>query len=121
MRRALIDPNGVTRNIILIDIPASYPLAAGWSLGDPEANPMPIEAPSVPGSVSPRQMKLALLNAGMLDAVESFVARAPREVQIAWEYATEWQRGNALLNQMAQAFGLTEDKLDDLFVAAAAQ
>jgi hypothetical protein len=119
MRKALIDPTGVTRNIILINLPASYPLKPGWTLGDPETNPMPIEAPGIPQTVSPRQMKLALLGAGMLDAVEAFVANAPRAVQITWEYATEWNRGDAILNRMAQAFGLTEEQVDGLFVTAA--
>lgn len=119
MRRALIDANGVTQNIILITNGADYPLAEGWSLGDPDLYPMPDPVVPVPDTVSPRQLKLALLGAGMLDEIEAFVAQADRAVQISWEYATEFERTDALLNQMAAAFGMTDSLIDELFHVAA--
>ena len=73
----------------------------------------------VPATATPRQMKLAMLGAGLLDNVEAFVAGADRSVQISWEYATEFDRFAPMLNAMAQAFGLTEAQVDDLFRAAA--
>jgi hypothetical protein len=118
-RYALIDPNGVTQNIIAVDIPAAYPLEEGWTLGDPDLHPMLVQPAPVPSSVSPRQLKLALLASGQLDQIEAFVASADKSVQISWEYTTEFQRDNPLLNQMAAAFGMTSDQVDTLFRAAA--
>ena len=75
--------------------------------------------PPPPEIVSPRQIKLALLAAGKLDDVESFVANAERAVQISWEYAVEWRRDDAMLNDMASAFGMSSEEVDDLFRVAA--
>lgn len=41
MRRALIDADGVTVNIIEIEEGADYPLPEGWRLDDPERFPLP--------------------------------------------------------------------------------
>lgn len=73
----------------------------------------------VPDTVSARQMKLALLGADLLDPIEAFVATQDRGVQISWEYATEFHRNDAMLADMAQAFGLTGDQVDDIFRTAA--
>lgn len=116
--RALIDPNGVTQNIILVDIDGAYPLQPGWTLGDPVTNPLPDPTPGVPQAVSPRQLKLALLANGQLDQVNSFVAAQSQEVQISWNDATEFERTNALLEQMAVAFGMTDAQMDALFQTA---
>jgi hypothetical protein len=120
MRYALIDPEGVTQNIILIGENSDYPLEPGWTLGDPDEHPLPSPPEPVPESVSPRQIKLALLGAGLLDEVEAFAAQADRATQISWEYATAFLRDDALLNAMAAAFGVSGDQLDQLFRTAAA-
>lgn len=119
MRYALIDPDGVTRNIITLGDGVEYPLRDGWTLGDPDIHPMPVEPEPIPQVVSPRQMKLAMLGAGLLDSVETFVASQDKTVQISWEYATEYVRSDPLLNQMAAAFNMTSDQVDDLFRSAA--
>lgn len=85
-----------------------------------EAQIMAQMAVAVPQSVSPRQLKLALLGAGLLDSVEAFVGAAPREAQIGWAETIDFQRSNGLLNQMAEGFGLSGDQVDDIFRAAAA-
>lgn len=66
-------------------------------------------------TVSARQARLALLNANLLDDVESLVATQPASVRITWEYATEISRDNIILNQLAVNLGLTEEDLDNLF------
>ena len=40
-------------------------------------------------TVTPRQVRLALLADGLLDAVDAYVASQPRAVQLEWEYAGE--------------------------------
>lgn len=61
------------------------------------------------------QGRLALLQAGMLDAVESSISAASREVQIFWEFATEWHRTNAVLISLGASLGLSDTQVDDLF------
>lgn len=73
-----------------------------------------------PQTVTILQIRLALLAAGLLDQLEAFVATQDRAVQLGWEYALEFQRGDQTLVAMAAAFGLTPDQIDELFRAAAA-
>ena len=70
-------------------------------------------------AVSPRQARLALLGAGLLDAVDAYVATQPRAVQLEWEYASEIRRDNALLSTAATALGMTSEQLQALFTQAA--
>lgn len=77
----------------------------------------------VPRSVTPRQLRLALLGAGKLGQVEAFVTsgNAPPEAVISWEYATEFLRSDPMLNQLAAVLQppLSDAEIDQLFVAAA--
>ena len=95
---------------------------AAWGLVEvPEpAPPVTPAPPAVPGSVSPRQARLALLNAGKLDAVEAAVAAGPQSTRIAWEYGLEISRGDQLVVELAAALNLSDAEVDDLFRAAAA-
>ena len=81
--------------------------------------PEPPQAPQVPLVVSPRQARIALLNANLLDAVNAAVATSPRSVQIDWEYATEIRRDNPIIAAMATQLSFTEAQIDDLFFSAA--
>lgn len=74
--------------------------------------------PSKPKAVTPLQARKALRAAGMLDAVNSWMAQQPEEVQEVWEYALTIERDNPTLADAATAMGLTEDQMDALFVAA---
>lgn len=75
--------------------------------------------PSVPHSVSPRQARLALRAAGLLDAAETAIAAAGEDALISWEYATEFVRTEPLIEAMRVALGLTVAQIDDLFRDAA--
>jgi hypothetical protein len=81
------------------------------------------EKMAVPLSVTPRQLRLALLGAGKLGQVQAFVGSgaAPEAAVISWEYATEFLRSDPMLNQLAGALQppMTGDQIDQLFVAAA--
>lgn len=72
-----------------------------------------------PQAVSARQIKLALLAMDLLDDVDAFAASQDRVVQISWEYAVEFLRGDPMLAAMADAFGMTGEQIDDIFRAAA--
>ena len=74
----------------------------------------------VPEGITPRQAKIALLQAGLLDDVEAAVAAIPDETtrriaQVEWEYAQEVRRDWPLLVQVAAQMGLTDAQVDELF------
>jgi hypothetical protein len=82
--------------------------ACGWTEAD------------VPHQVAMVQARLALRDAGLLAAVDAFVAGQTEEVRIAWGTSAVVRRDAPLLAAAAGAMGLTTDQLDALFFAAAA-
>jgi hypothetical protein len=74
----------------------------------------------VPESISPLQARKALRAAGLLDQVNAAVQAATPDVQDAWEFASEIQRDNPLIAQVAAGLGLTGGQVDQLFIQAAA-
>lgn len=77
-----------------------------------------IEIPPVT-VVSPRQARLALMKAGLLDQVEAAVTQAGTEAKIYWDYSLEIHRDAPLIASIGQSMGLTDSQLDDLFTQAA--
>ena len=73
----------------------------------------------IPTVVSMRQARLALLQSGLLETVNTAIAAGGEADKITWEYATEVNRTDALVSNMAAALGLTEAQLDQLFTLAA--
>lgn len=77
---------------------------------------------SIPHSISPRQARLALLQAGLLSQVDTAIASlespAKEQAQIEWEYATSIERSSEWINQLGGALGLDEAGIDDLFKTA---
>lgn len=74
-------------------------------------------------SVSPRQMRIALVLSGIqISTIESMIDALPEPdktvTRITWEYSVEFQRNNPLLNAMAPALGLTSQQIDELFQLA---
>jgi len=98
-------------------------VAVGWSYVDGVFSPPPAPAPEPVTSVTRRQARLALLEVGRLDDVESAIAAIAdpiqqRAAQIEYE-ADTWERGNAFLQATWVQIGGTEQELDDLFALAA--
>lgn len=75
-------------------------------------------------TITPRQARLALLRAGLLQTVEAAFAQLPEPdktaASIEWEYATTIERGSPLVARFGPILGLTEAQIDELFVAGAA-
>ena len=65
------------------------------------------------------QGQLALLQAGVLDALEAWVATQSRATQIEYAARGEWRRDWPLVATGATALGLTEEQVDELFILAA--
>ena len=70
---------------------------------------------TVPKTITPRQLRLALLESTLLDEVEAMVA-TDKAMQIWWEYSLEVDRDNAHIVTAGTAIGLTERQIDDLFI-----
>ena len=77
-------------------------------------------APEIPQSVTPRQVRIILLQQGLLDQVEAMIKTQDRATQITWEFASEFRRDNPLLAGLAANLGLTQQQIDQFFIAAAA-
>lgn len=68
---------------------------------------------------TPRQARLAMQQAGLLDAVTAWIASADATTQIEWEFALEVRRDWLPILACATALGLSEAQLDALFAQAA--
>lgn len=81
------------------------------------------ESPPVPQSITMRQARLALLNAGLLDDVEAAIITMDEpqrtQTQIEWEYAQTVERDNALVAALGPMLGLDDAAIDSLFSMAA--
>ena len=97
----------------------------GWELyfsgEDLPAPPVIVES-HVPGEVTMRQAQRALLDAGLLDAVDAAINALPdpprRAAKIDWEKSSTVRRDSQFVRILAPALGLTAAQLDELFVAA---
>lgn len=77
----------------------------------------------VPATVTMRQARLALLQAGKLSNVDAAIATLPspqkEEAQIEWEFSSTVERSRPITQMIGAALGMTESELDDLFILAA--
>ena len=65
--------------------------------------------------ITPRQARLALHRAGLLDEVATVLA-VDKEMEIWWEYSLDIQRNHEMVISLGKQLGLTEAQLDQLFV-----
>ena len=66
-----------------------------------------------------RVQGVALRTAGVLDALETWVAAQDRATQIEYTARSVWRRDWPLVATGATALGLTEAQVDELFILAA--
>lgn len=81
-------------------------------------------AKTVPQELSPRQVRLAMLGAGLdLSQIDTMIDGLDEpqrsQVKIMWEYSTVFLRSDPILNGFAEQLGLSQDDLDNLFIAGA--
>lgn len=83
----------------------------------------PVVPPEVPQSVTMRQARLALLQAGKLSAVDAAIAGMAGvegdSARIEWDYSNEVQRAQPLVAALGGVLGMTSEQLDQLFITAA--
>jgi len=77
------------------------------------------EAGRLAMTCTPRQMRLALLQLGDLDAVEAVVAAAGQDVRIQWEYSTLFERSHPAWDALVGGIGKSPADVDALFALAA--
>ena len=80
------------------------------------------EPPIVPAVVSRAKGKVVLIRAGLWQSVLDYVAAIPDPVQkaiaeVALHDAQEWRRDSPLMTAISSALGVTEEQMDQLFVA----
>lgn len=74
----------------------------------------------VPKVITPRQCRLILAQQGLLDSVEAMIASQDKATQITWEYALEFRRDDPLLTALGKNLGLSDEQIDEFFIAASA-
>lgn len=67
-------------------------------------------------SVSMRQARLALLQAGFLPAIDAEMSSD--EQKIWWDYSPTVERDNSFVIQVTAKLGISEAQVDDLFTLA---
>lgn len=77
----------------------------------------------IPKYVTMRQARLALLNAGLLKTIDDAVANMPGvegdAARIEWEFSNAVERDKEFVKSIASGLRLTDDQVDQLFIAAA--
>lgn len=121
------------RNIIELD-PASdwrpdggYVIASetaqiGWRYENgvfTDPTPPTEPPPRRPPSITAVQAELALLQTGLLDDIEAYIATLPRATQIRWRRMQVLERDDATLTEAWAARGGTPEQLDALFALGA--
>ena len=86
----------------------------------PEPEQLP---PQVPQQVTRAQGKVVLIQMGLWPQVEAYVAAIEDPMQkaiaeVAVYETLHWQRSSPFLNQAADALGITQAQIDELFIAA---
>jgi hypothetical protein len=85
--------------------------------------PPPPPEPVIPQQVTRAQGKVVLIQMGLWQSVLDFVAAIPDPTQkaiaeVALNDTQYWQRSSPFLNEAATALGITQEQMDDLFIAA---
>ena len=110
----LAETNAIQNKIRVRKVANGYDV---YVLGD-VVPPLPQSDNTVPQRVTPRQIRLALNNAGLRETVENSVANSDQNTKDWWEYALDIERNNPLIISMAATLNITEQQLDNLFVSA---
>lgn len=94
-------------------------LAQGSVAIEPYVPPPPFSP--VPSEVSRFQARAALLQAGLLDDIEAYMADPATDpfVRLAWQDAQVFKRNSPTVLSLQPLLGLTDGQLDDLFRFAA--
>lgn len=96
----------------------TYPVDGWYWFANLDAAMQNLQTVTV-GTITPRQARLALLDQGLLDTVNTAVAGQPETVKVQWEYANDIRRDDPLVCGLLAALGQSPEQIDALFVLAA--
>lgn len=86
--------------------------------------PAPVEPVVVPDSISPRQIRLWLIDnnislSSVENAINSIVNENLREkTLVEWEFSPYIERDHPMINNIGAALGLTSEQIDQAFIQA---
>lgn len=109
---------------VFFDIRDNLAACREMSAKEVEAHLNPPEVVVVPAQVSRAQGKAAMVQAGLWEAVKDYAASIedPKQAEladIALNDTTHWERSSPFLTAAAQALGMTDERIDELFIQAA--
>ena len=82
---------------------------------------IPVKPPVVPQSVTMRQFKLALIEAGVFDSVEDFIVTLTgvdyKKAMVEWNGAFA-ERSSPSISTYGAGLGMTSEDVDNLFILA---
>ena len=93
-------------------------VSAGNTPGAAVPHPGLTQEPSPVLVVTPWQIRKALNQLGLRDAVESYVASASQDAKDAWEFATQFERNHPFIVACGAALGKSDAEIDALFQLA---
>lgn len=106
----------------VVDLTDHPQVDEGWIV-DGETFVPPVVRPQVPDSITMRQARLCLHKHGLLPGVQPAIDALPEPdktaAQIEWDYSATVERDRGFVLQVAQALGLSDQQLDELFIEAA--
>ena len=74
---------------------------------------------TVPTSITPRQLRMQLTNEGLRQTVETMIKESTDyELKDWWEYSLIFARSHPILESFASSLNLSDDQVDEMFVAA---
>lgn len=98
---------------------ADIPLEIGFVYKNGVAKDMAERpTPEVPDTVLMKNLRLVLLNKGLLSVVTEYIGSADAKTQILWEYDTYVQRNGELASIIQGALQLDVSAVDKLFICA---
>ena len=78
----------------------------------------PVNLKYVPEKITRFQAKAVLYSQGLLTTVEDLINNSTDPLlKLLWQDALYFERNSQALNTMAQQLGLSQEQLDDLFIA----
>lgn len=126
--RVRYDGEGVDRVLVRLEEIRSSDLTFGpgetLRIVDDEVAVVPRPTPPPPDEVTQKQLRLAMLAAGIdFDQVEAQIdalgGQDAAAVRIEWQYSERARRSHPMISAIGSQLGLTEDQIDDIFRAAA--
>lgn len=126
MKSYAIIKDGIILNTVLLAPGSDWQPPAGCTVLPIEQAvglPRETQPEPVPAAITPRQLRLALLQRGLLANVETAVNALPEPqrtgAKIEWEYSSQFLRTHPMVEAIAAVLKITPATLDAIFLEGA--